>query len=148
MPRYRTDILVVDDDRLIRTLLTELMMKKPGRHVKAVASGAEALAYLDVVRPDLIVLDVLIPDIDGITLFRRIHHRPVLAAVPVLFVSSLSRVQGGKLEGKFQWLDKSFIFDELEPTVAELLGESGNVGMTAQPDRRRWVDRRRPAMLW
>ena len=107
--RYRTDILVVDDDRLIRTLLTELTTKKPGRHVKAVASGPKP-SRISMSWPDLIVLDVLIPDIDGITLFRRIHHRPAPAAVPVLFVSSLSRVQGGKLEGKFQRLtSRSFL---------------------------------------
>ncbi len=137
MARHRTDILVVDDDIVIRTLLTEILTNKAGRHVTAVASGAEALAFLDIVRPDLIVLDVMMPDIDGVTLFRLIRERVALAAVPVLFVSALSRAHGNTLEGTFQWLDKPFTYDELDEMVADLLGEGVYAITPARPDKQR-----------
>src|SRR5581483_174372 len=96
---------------------------KPGRYVLTAADGVEALSLLSMVRPDLIVLDIRMPGLDGITLYHRIRRRDELADVPVLFLSALSRDHTACLDGHFTWLSKPFDPDDLEAAVAELVGE-------------------------
>src|SRR5579862_4437868 len=123
MARQRSDILVVDDDRAIRTLLTDLLTTNPARHVYTAADGTAALTFLTLVRPDLIVLDIRLPGLDGIALYRLIRQRAVLDDVPVLFLSALDRALTATLDGHFAWLSKPFEPDDLEALVADLLGE-------------------------
>jgi CheY-like chemotaxis protein len=81
-------VLLVDDDPDIR-MVSGLSLTRVGKWaVHAAASGAEALALLATVRPDVILLDVMMPLMDGPTLLGRIREIPALAHVPVIFLSA------------------------------------------------------------
>lgn len=69
-PQYK--ILVVDDEDNIRTLV-QTMLKREGRHVALAAKGKDAIAVFKKERPDLTILDIDMPDIDGITVLREIR---------------------------------------------------------------------------
>jgi class 3 adenylate cyclase/DNA-binding response OmpR family regulator len=80
-------ILVVDDDPSIRRML-ELLFKNAGYRVSAAASGEEALAYVELVRPDLVITDWRMPGITGEELTRQIKHHPDLPFVPVIMLTA------------------------------------------------------------
>lgn len=84
----RTNIMVVDDAPSNLQLLVKLMQME-GYKVRPVRSGAEALALLQDVRPDVILLDVSMPDMDGFEVCRRLKADPRFSDIPVLFVSAL-----------------------------------------------------------
>jgi CheY-like chemotaxis protein len=75
MTAQQSVILVVEDDVAVRDLLATALADKPHRTVTPVSNGAEALAFLDAVRPHLITLDVTMPGIDGIALYKKIRER-------------------------------------------------------------------------
>jgi PAS domain S-box-containing protein len=93
-------ILYVDDDQVVRQLVTPLF-RRAGFVVREAGTGREALR-LAAERPDLIILDVQLPDVSGFEVCRRIKAEPGTATIPVLhlsgeYISSEDRVQG--LEG-------------------------------------------------
>lgn len=82
-------ILLVDDQALLRTLLSTLLTDS-GYQVATAADGAEALAYIhDVdVPPALIILDLMMPGMDGWAFLRRRQHDPMCAQIPVIVLSA------------------------------------------------------------
>ncbi|HEY6262979.1 MAG TPA: response regulator [Nitrospiraceae bacterium] len=70
MPRYK--ILVVDDEDNIRTMI-QAMLKHEGRHVALAAKGKDAITVFKKERPHLTILDIDMPDIDGISVLREIR---------------------------------------------------------------------------
>src|SRR5438309_9803591 len=70
MTQYK--ILVVDDEENIRTLV-QTMLKGDGRHVVLAARGKDAITMFQKERPDLTILDIDMPDIDGISVLRQIR---------------------------------------------------------------------------
>jgi len=109
-------ILVVDDEARIREVLL-YALKKEGFGVTAVADGPAAIAAVDAGGVDLVVLDVMLPELDGLTVCRRIrqHHR-----VPILFLSArgeeVDRIVGLELGGD-DYLTKPFSPRELTARV-------------------------------
>ena len=81
-------ILVVDDDPAMRQTL-ELLLKEQGYDVAAVGDGAQLLEALESGRPDLVLLDVVMPTLDGFEALERMKADDRWAEVPVLMVSSL-----------------------------------------------------------
>jgi DNA-binding NtrC family response regulator len=86
VPGTETVILVVEDDANIRTGLEAGLMLRSHR-VATAANGREALAWLDQHRPHLIVLDFVMPDIDGPALIAEVRHRRLHPDVPILALS-------------------------------------------------------------
>ncbi|MBZ5604093.1 MAG: response regulator [Acidobacteriia bacterium] len=86
-------ILVVDDNRTSRELTVRLL-KRQGHHVTAVSSGAEALAVMLQTSQDLVLLDMLMPKLDGFQVLERIKADPSLKAIPVIVISALNEVPG------------------------------------------------------
>ncbi|WP_454885509.1 response regulator [Sphingomonas oryzagri] len=86
-------ILCVDDDHDIRTIALMSLGLDPGMEVCSAASGAEALALLDAGdwRPDVALLDVMMPGMDGPTLLAQIRARPEISALPVIFMTARAR---------------------------------------------------------
>jgi len=80
-------ILVVDDHEPTRGVLVRIL-KLEGYAAMAAESGAEALAFLKVYTPRLIVLDYSMPDMDGLTLFSLIRHDEKLKHIPVIMFSA------------------------------------------------------------
>lgn len=115
-------ILVVEDDRATRALLKDALSETDGWVVTAVEDGAHALETMNNVQPHLIVLDVNMPGIDGLELYRLLRERDGLAEVPVLFVTAAPRETINQLDGAYRHLPKPFDVDELVAHAAELMG--------------------------
>ena len=90
-------VLVVDDDAVVRETLRAMVVCAGYRAVLA-ADGNEALEKLDHIQPDVVLLDVMMPGLDGFEVTRRIKNNPATILVPVILVTALDsrqeRVQG------------------------------------------------------
>ena len=73
MPMIKTKILVVDDEDYIRNLV-QTSLSRDGRHVLLAAGGKDAIAVFRRERPDITILDLDMPDIDGLTVLRQIRE--------------------------------------------------------------------------
>jgi signal transduction histidine kinase len=82
-----TKILVADDAPDVRSLLTE-MLRKDGYEVVAAADGKHAVELTAAERPDLILLDIMMPEMDGIAACRRLKSDPRLHNIPVILVTA------------------------------------------------------------
>jgi CheY-like chemotaxis protein len=80
-------VLVVEDDDALRDEVAELLADD-GYHVLAVRDGRQALAWLDQLRPDLIVLDLMLPLVSGWEVLANVQANPTLASVPVIVISA------------------------------------------------------------
>jgi CheY-like chemotaxis protein len=114
MTQYK--ILVVDDEESIRTLV-QAMLKGEGRHVVLAARGKDAIAMFQKERPDLTILDIDMPDIDGITILREIRTIDPQAKVMVFTGGESPVVESqAKALGVTDFLRKGFAL----PSLAEL----------------------------
>ncbi len=84
----RASILVVEDDATIRTLLEMALLGAGYTRVATVARGDDALVAVTRDKPDLILLDVMLPGLDGLALARRIRATPALAATRILMLTA------------------------------------------------------------
>jgi CheY-like chemotaxis protein len=88
----RPTLLIVDDDRDIREVLGE-MLSDEGFNIEAAWNGAEALKRLhEGFRPNLIILDLMMPVMDGLTFHEHLKHSPDLASIPVIGVTAAASV--------------------------------------------------------
>src|SRR5690606_18003981 len=76
-------VLVVDDDPIVRDVL-ERYLEREGFAVSAAADGVEALTAIEASRPDLVLLDLMLPRVDGFEVFRRARERDTRLAVIML----------------------------------------------------------------
>lgn len=118
------EILVVDDDPRLREVLRYTLMRA-GFTVREAADGRAALAAVEARSPDLVVLDVLMPELDGLSACRELRARG--CRVPVVFLSTrgeeLDRVLGLDLGGD-DYLPKPFAPNELVSRVRAVLRRS------------------------
>ncbi|MGW5647709.1 response regulator transcription factor [Saccharopolyspora sp. NPDC003752] len=122
-------LLVVDDDPRLAELL-ETTLSLAGYEVAVVDSGAEALHACATIRPDLLVLDVMLPDMDGFAVCQRLIEDR--ARLPVLFLTARHAVEDrvtGLAMGADDYLTKPFSVLELLARVHVLLRRAG---MTAE----------------
>jgi two-component system alkaline phosphatase synthesis response regulator PhoP len=95
--RAETRILVVDDNRsLVRVMAG--VLQKSGFHVFTAFDGEEALRVARLERPDLIVLDIVMPKLDGYEVCRRLQSDPATAAIPILMLSVKGQVDDPGLD--------------------------------------------------
>lgn len=116
-------ILIVDDNEFNLTLATRVL-ENEGYQTSTALNGKDALARANENPPDLAILDVMMPDMDGYELCRRMRDTPDLAAVPVIILTALSSVDD-RLKafdaGADDFLSKPFIPEELCARVKALL---------------------------
>lgn len=86
-------ILYVDDEADIREVAQMALELEPGFEVRCAASGAEALVVAREWRPHLIMLDVMMPELDGPSTLSRLRAEPSTAATPVIFITARTQVQ-------------------------------------------------------
>lgn len=117
-PRAGT-VLVVDDSRVGR-MAVESVLKAEGHRVIDAESGQEALEVLEQMRPDLIVLDVRMPGMDGFELCERIRGKSELRRIPIVFLSAACSIEErsrGLQVGGDDFLRKPFEPEELAARV-------------------------------
>jgi response regulator RpfG family c-di-GMP phosphodiesterase len=115
----RSTVLIVDDNITGRMALEALLLRE-GYRLETAASGPEALEKAAALLPDLLLLDVMMPDMDGMEVCRRLRDNPKLAEMPIVMVTALSdddsRVQGIEA-GADDFISKPFSTAELRARV-------------------------------
>ena len=97
-PRSRV-VLIVDDDRDVRDAMAELLSDE-GYECLQARNGLEALAILKVERPGLLLVDLIMPIMNGVDLLARLHQDPALCEIPVIAMTAANdRMVGVKLDG-------------------------------------------------
>jgi two-component system KDP operon response regulator KdpE len=86
---HKPSVLVIDDERQIRRLL-QVTLESNGYRVSTAATGEEGMVQVNMNRPDLVVLDLTLPDLDGTELLRRIRE---WATIPILILSARTSEQ-------------------------------------------------------
>jgi DNA-binding response OmpR family regulator len=116
-------VLIVDDERNIVTAL-EFLLQKNGYDVRVAATGEEALAQLDAFRPDLVLLDVMMPKVSGYEVCQRVRSRPDWKGTKIVMLSAKGReveVSKGMSLGADLYVTKPFSNTELVATIGRLL---------------------------
>jgi two-component system, OmpR family, response regulator len=129
-------ILFVEDDRDIRTLLADFLARE-GFAVEVAEDGAAVDRVLARMRPDLVILDIMLPGEDGLSICRRLRAR---GAVPIIMLTAknddVDRIVGLEL-GADDYLGKPFNPRELLARIRAILRRSERTASAAPPQRRR-----------
>jgi two-component system OmpR family response regulator len=118
-------VLAVDDEASLTELLS-MAMRYEGWQVSTAGSGAEAVRVAERERPDAIVLDIMLPDFDGLEVMRRIRGQA--PNVPVIFLTAKDAVSdriGGLTAGGDDYVTKPFSLEELIARLRGLLRRTG-----------------------
>ncbi len=125
-----TKILLVDDDRDF-VEATKIILESVPYQVAVAYDGSEALAKVRAEKPDLIILDIIMPQEDGFKVCRALKEDPQLARIPVIMLTSLSERMGetifsvtdGLMLEAEDYVDKPVSPQELLAKVAKFLEE-------------------------
>ena len=134
--------LVVDDNE-VNLLLVQRVLERHGFLVEVARDGMSALAALDQARPDVVILDVLMPGMSGVEVLARIKANPRLAAIPVIMLTAKS-ADGDLIEsyrtGADYYLTKPLVARQLLYGVALVLGRELQPSQPPPPARRDATD--------
>ena len=124
-----TKILVVDDDKAINELI-KINLELQGYEVVQAYNGTDGFALAKQEEPSLIVLDVMMPEVDGYTVAQRIRQCPEISETPIIMLTALSelndKVNGFNI-GVDDYLTKPFEIEELQVRVRALLKRSKQI---------------------
>ncbi|MDT0544705.1 MULTISPECIES: response regulator [Streptomyces] len=136
-----TRVLVVDDDFMVAKLHSRYVASLDGFTVAGVAhTGAEALRAADALRPDLVLLDVYLPDMDGISVLRRMREREEHRQVDALFITAAkdphavrAALRAGALHYLIKPFDRAALQEQLRHAAA-LRARLDTLGEASQED--------------
>jgi two-component system response regulator MprA len=118
-------ILVVDDDLGLRALLRH-MLELSGFQVVEAVDGVDVLEQMMVCQPDLMILDVMMPRMDGIAVCKTLRRARETADFPIIMLSGKTNrtaVQEGLAAGANKYLEKPMSFELLIQSIKELVSE-------------------------
>lgn len=111
-------ILVVDDEAFVRQAVAEFLTRH-GYDVTAAESGSRALELLSEFQPDLVLLDVFMPEMDGLEVLRRIRQRPERPGVLMVTAAVDTAIARKAIQyGAWDYITKPFKFDQLVSMVS------------------------------
>jgi len=116
-------VLIVDDSQTLRHMLSDLL-EENGMQVVAATNGLEAKEYIQASAPDLVITDLIMPEMNGYELCRWIKNEPSTQKIPVLICSTKSEEfdrYWGMKQGADAYITKPFHPPELLKTVRQLL---------------------------
>ena len=119
-------ILLVEDSDTTRLSHRIMIAKRTGYDVIAVANGADALKLAAAETPDLVLMDVMMPGMDGLEVCRRLRKQKATAAVPIVLLTfrvGEESVSEGYASGCTAYLKKPILPDELVEALRQHLGE-------------------------
>ena len=125
--RQMKTILIVDDEADIRDILRIRLANHPGFRILEAANGSDALELTRQQRPDLIILDWLMPGFNGMEVLEALRESPDLTTIPVIMMtvkSELSAQAQGQAMGVVAYLIKPFDAARLMETVQKALKET------------------------
>lgn len=127
----KTSVLIVEDEEDIRELVSYNLLKE-GFQVVSVASGEEALGAVASHAPDLILLDLMLPGVDGLTVCRRLKSSPQTASIPVVMLTAKgeeSDIVAGLNLGADDYITKPFspkvLLARVQAVLRRVAGEGG-----------------------
>ncbi|MDC0834184.1 PAS domain-containing protein [Geitlerinema sp. CS-897] len=132
--RSQKTILVVDDDEHVRELLRQ-SLEAQGYQVKQAKDGVEAIAQVKRSRPDLIVLDVMMPYIDGFDVAAVLKNEPQTMKIPILVLSIIEDRERGVRVGVDRYLTKPIDRQGLLREVGSLLSQGSSKKKVLVVDR-------------
>lgn len=124
----RSKILIVEDEESLLKLESILLSSK-GYDVTGVMDGKSALREIAMSRPDLVVLDIMLPEMDGFEVCRQIKENPDTSAIPVVMLTAKKNSQDyarGMQVGADAYITKPFKSVKVVETIEELLKRPGN----------------------
>lgn len=122
MPRKK--ILIVDDELSILVPL-QFLLEKEGYAAKLAQSGKEAIEKISEIQPDLILLDIMLPDLDGYEIYEMIRQRSEWASIRIIFLTAKNReadMTKGLAMGADAYITKPFSNKALVRMISELIG--------------------------
>jgi two-component system response regulator RpaA len=128
-PERSVTVVVADDDDVLRSLLV-LNLEAEGINVHEAENGAKALQFALTHRPDLIVLDVMMPVHDGLKVLRALKDESTTSAIPVVLLTARAaadEIEEGWQAGADFYLTKPFRMEELLELIDELTGATNPV---------------------
>jgi PAS domain S-box-containing protein len=131
--RGSAKVLVIEDDLDVANLI-QLHLTGDGREVLIAQRGGEALELAQRERPDLITLDLLLPDTDGFALLEELKSNPVTRGIPVIVVSVLPDREAGLQLGAVDYVTKPIDEQRLLRAVRQVLSRRGTV-LVADDDK-------------
>jgi len=102
-------ILIIEDDKFLRELIAQKLIKE-GYEISEALDGEEGIKKVKEEKPDLVLLDLILPEIDGFEVLSRMKDDPGLAQVPVIILSNLGQkedVERGLKLGAVDYLIKA-----------------------------------------
>ena len=120
-------ILVVEDNQDL-SLLFQLVLESAGYQVATLDDGREALTQVEELQPQLVVMDIMMPEVSGLQVSRRIKDKPDYQSLPILLVSAIDRLQDEQLHDSKAdaILYKPFDLEHLIAKVSELTSDRQN----------------------
>lgn len=119
-------IMVVEDDEQVRSILVKLVQKN-GYNASTAGDGLEALQHLEESRPDLMIVDIMMPRLDGFDFVKAARHIKENRGIPIIFLTAKndakSMIEGINLGAKF-FLTKPFQVPEVVSKIKKALNEN------------------------
>lgn len=119
-------ILAVDDNDDNLLLVTQILTRHD-RTLLTAQSGKAALSIAQTVQPDLILLDILLPDLSGFDVLHHLRHTAATASIPIIAVTALARADDRQKllqAGCNDCISKPYLLEDLELAVERCLGQS------------------------
>lgn len=117
-------VLIIEDETDAADMFAE-MMRVSGFRVLKSNSSAPAIAMMKADKPDVVILDIMMPETTGLDILHQMRHNPDLAGIPVVVVSAMSLpadIRSGMEAGASMYLTKPVGFRELREAVDRTLG--------------------------